>query len=105
MQHRSRSATSHAIAPAAWRSERVVPAAILLACLAPVTAHAAEPDAPSLQQEVDELKREVRSLQEQIQSLKKEPAPAPLPQPAASTAPAPAPQTQPAVTTVPAPAP
>jgi hypothetical protein len=52
-------------------------------------AHAQEPDAASLQKEVEELRRQVQGLQEQVKSLQKEPVPVPPPQ-AQPAAPAPA---------------
>jgi hypothetical protein len=69
----------------------------------PAQVQAEEPDASSLQKEVEELRQEVQSLKQQVKSLQEAPAPAPPPQPVAKEpAPAPPPQAQPAPNASPA---
>jgi len=108
MPHHNKDVAPCAVAPAARESgPGFAYATMLFACLASaaVTSHAAESDASSLQQEVEELKRQVKSLQEQVQSLKKDAAPAEQTQPPATAAPANPPVTEPAASSAPTPAP
>ncbi len=82
----------------------------MLASLAitPLPAHAEEPDASSLQKEVEQLRQEVQTLKEQVKSLQGTP-PASLPpqtQPVAKESdPASTPQAQPAPNSAPPPIP
>jgi outer membrane biosynthesis protein TonB len=87
--------------PTAWKLKHAAGPTIMLMALATLPSHAfaEEPDASSLQKEVEDLRREVQTLKEQVKSLQEAP-PAPLapqtqPVPKEAEAPAPAPQTQP----------